>query len=92
MSLIPLMLHHQVLYNMFHFSPAFLADMATVQSVDVFVVAAGGVLFGLPFGFVVAFTTRFTHRVGPIEPLFVFMYSYLAYLVAELFTISSVLA
>ncbi|XP_075897898.1 sodium/hydrogen exchanger 2-like isoform X2 [Nelusetta ayraudi] len=84
-----------VLYNMF----AFLADLPAVQSVDVFlgvarffVVAAGGVLFGLLFGFVAAFTTRFTHRVRPIEPLFVFMYSYLAYLVAELFAISSVLA
>lgn len=89
------MLCCQVLYNMF----AFLADMPAVQSVDVFlgvarflVVAAGGVLFGLLFGFVAAFTTRFTHRVRPIEPLFVFMYSYLAYLVAELFAISSVMA
>lgn len=78
---------------------AFIADMATVQSVDVFlgmarffVVAAGGMLFGLLFGFVAAFTTRFTHRVRPIKPLFVFMYSYLTYLVAELFAISSVLA
>nr|XP_046238859.1 sodium/hydrogen exchanger 2-like [Scatophagus argus] len=84
-----------VLYNMF----AFLADMPIVESADVFlgvarffVVAVGGVLFGLLFGFVAAFTTRFTHNVRPIEPLFVFMYSYLAYLVAECFAISSVLA
>lgn len=85
----------QVLYSMF----AFLADMPVIESPDVFlgvarffVVAIGGVLFGLLFGFVAAFTTRFTHNVRPIEPLFVFMYSYLAYLVAELFAISSVLA
>lgn len=84
-----------VLYNMF----SFLADMPIVESTDVFlgvarffVVAAGGVLFGLLFGFVAAFTTRFTHNVRPVEPLFVFMYSYLAYLVAECFAISSVLA
>ncbi|XP_041822134.1 sodium/hydrogen exchanger 2-like isoform X2 [Chelmon rostratus] len=84
-----------VLYSMF----SFLADMPIVESTDVFlgvarffVVAAGGVLFGLLFGFVAAFTTRFTHNVRPIEPLFVFMYSYLAYLVAECFAISSVLA
>ena len=85
----------QVLYNMF----TFVADLPVVDSTDVFlgvarffVVAAGGVLFGLLFGFVAAFTTRFTHNVRPIEPLFVFMYSYLAYLVAECFAISSVLA
>uniref|UniRef100_A0A3Q3XQZ3 Sodium/hydrogen exchanger n=1 Tax=Mola mola TaxID=94237 RepID=A0A3Q3XQZ3_MOLML len=84
-----------VLYNMF----TFLADLPEVDSTDVFlgvarffVVAVGGVLFGLLFGFVAAFTTRFTHNVRPIEPLFVFMYSYLAYLVAECFAISSVLA
>uniref|UniRef100_A0A3B4UE80 Sodium/hydrogen exchanger n=1 Tax=Seriola dumerili TaxID=41447 RepID=A0A3B4UE80_SERDU len=84
-----------VLYSMF----SFLADLPIVESTDVFlgvarffVVAAGGVLFGLLFGFVAAFTTRFTHNVRQIEPLFVFMYSYLAYLVAELFAISSVLA
>ncbi|XP_070711464.1 sodium/hydrogen exchanger 2-like [Pempheris klunzingeri] len=83
------------LYSMF----SFLADMPVVESSDVFlgmtrffVVAAGGVLFGLLFGFVAAFTTRFTHNVRQIEPLFVFMYSYLAYLVAECFAISSVLA
>ncbi|XP_073318246.1 sodium/hydrogen exchanger 2-like [Pagrus major] len=84
-----------VLYNMF----SFLADLPIVESTDVFlgaarffVVAAGGLLFGLLFGFVAAFTTRFTHNVRQIEPLFVFMYSYLAYLVAECFAISSVLA
>ncbi|XP_075950791.1 sodium/hydrogen exchanger 2-like [Anarhichas minor] len=84
-----------VLYNMF----TFLAGLPVVESTDVFlgtarffVVAAGGILFGLLFGFVAAFTTRFTHNVRQIEPLFVFMYSYLAYLVAECFAISSVMA
>ncbi|CAN9498437.1 unnamed protein product [Ophioblennius macclurei] len=84
-----------VLYNMF----SFLADMPVVESTDVFlgvarffVVAAGGILFGALFGFGAAFTTRFTHNTRSIEPLFVFMYSYLAYLVAELFAISSVMA
>ncbi|XP_028275603.1 sodium/hydrogen exchanger 2-like [Parambassis ranga] len=84
-----------VLYNMF----AFLSQMPVVESSDVFlgvarffVVGIGGLFFGLLFGFVAAFTTRFTHNVRQIEPLFIFMYSYMAYLVAELFTISSVLA
>lgn len=73
--------------------------MSLVESTDVFlgvarftVVGFGGVFFGLLFGFVAAFTTRFTHNTRQIEPLFIFMYSYLAYLVAELFGISSVLA
>ncbi|MED6286095.1 hypothetical protein CHARACLAT_002389 [Characodon lateralis] len=84
-----------VLYSMF----AFLANMSVVNSIDVFlgvarffVVGVGGVLFGLLFGFVAAFTSRFTNRVREIEPLFVFMFSYLAYLVAELFALSSVMA
>ncbi|XP_077369285.1 sodium/hydrogen exchanger 2-like [Festucalex cinctus] len=84
-----------VLYSMF----SFVADMSAFESTDVFlgvarffVVGAGGLLFGLVFGFVAAFTTRFTHNARQIEPLFVFMFSYLAYLAAELFAISSILA
>ncbi|KAJ0062382.1 hypothetical protein NL108_010989 [Boleophthalmus pectinirostris] len=78
---------------------SFVADMPTVESVDVFlgvarffVVSLGGLLIGVVFGIAAAFTTRFTHNARQIEPLFVFMYSYLAYLVAELFAISSVLS
>ncbi|XP_069010231.1 sodium/hydrogen exchanger 2 [Embiotoca jacksoni] len=84
-----------VLYNMFNF----VADMPVVEPVDVFlgvarffVVGLGGMGFGTLFGFVAAFTTRFTSKVREIEPLFIFMYSYLAYLVAELFAISSIMA
>uniref|UniRef100_A0A8C4H6G8 Sodium/hydrogen exchanger n=1 Tax=Dicentrarchus labrax TaxID=13489 RepID=A0A8C4H6G8_DICLA len=84
-----------VLYNMFNF----VAEMPVVEPVDVFlgvarffVVGLGGMGFGILFGFVAAFTTRFTSRVREIEPLFIFMYSYLAYLVAELFAISSIMA
>ena len=78
---------------------SYFANLPVAETSDVFlgvarffVVGVGGILFGLLFGFVAAFTTRFTHNVRQIEPLFVFMYSYLAYLVAELFAISSVLA
>ncbi|XP_029981415.1 sodium/hydrogen exchanger 2 isoform X2 [Sphaeramia orbicularis] len=84
-----------VLYNMFNF----VAEMPVVEPVDVFlgvarffVVGLGGMGFGILFGFVAAFTTRFTSKVREIEPLFIFMYSYLAYLVAELFAISSIMA
>ncbi|XP_034533960.1 sodium/hydrogen exchanger 2-like isoform X2 [Notolabrus celidotus] len=84
-----------VLYNMF----TFLADLPEVESLDVvlgmarfIVVAMGGFFFGLLFGLTAAFTTRFTSNVRHIEPLFVFMYSYLAYLICECFALSSVLA
>ncbi|CAL8387939.1 unnamed protein product [Gadus morhua 'NCC'] len=84
-----------VLYNMF----SYVADMPEVEPVDVFlgvarffVVGLGGMGFGLLFGLVASFTTRFTGNVRAIEPLFIFMYSYLAYLVAELFAISSIMA
>lgn len=84
-----------VLYNMF----SFVADMPVVEPVDVFlgvsrffVVGLGGLGFGVLFGFAASFTTRFTANVREIEPLFIFMYSYLAYLVAELFSISSIMA
>nr|AAD46576.2 Na+/H+ exchanger NHE-2-like isoform [Myoxocephalus octodecemspinosus] len=84
-----------VLYNMFNF----VAEMPVVEPVDVclgvarfFVVGLGGMGFGILFGFTAAFTTRFTSKVREIEPLFIFMYSYLAYLVAELFAISSIMA
>ncbi|XP_027879643.1 sodium/hydrogen exchanger 2 [Xiphophorus couchianus] len=84
-----------VLYSMF----TFVAEMEVVEPEDVFlgvarflVVGLGGMGFGVLFGFVAAFTTRFTSKVREIEPLLIFMFSYLAYLVAELFAISSIMA
>uniref|UniRef100_A0A8C3T0T0 Sodium/hydrogen exchanger n=1 Tax=Chelydra serpentina TaxID=8475 RepID=A0A8C3T0T0_CHESE len=57
-----------------------------------FVVGLGGVLFGIVFGFVSAFMTRFTRNISAIEPLLVFMFSYLSYLSAETLYISGILA
>ncbi|KAK3542842.1 hypothetical protein QTP70_004652 [Hemibagrus guttatus] len=84
-----------VLYNLFnHVAILPVVDVADVflAVARFFVVGLGGVLFGLVFGFVAAFTTRFTWKVREIEPLFIFMYSYLAYLLAELLSISSIMA
>ncbi len=53
-------------------------------------VGLGDTLFGVLFGFVAAFTTRFTGKVREIEPLIIFLY--LAYLIAELLAISSIMA
>ncbi|XP_066477432.1 sodium/hydrogen exchanger 4 [Tiliqua scincoides] len=57
-----------------------------------FVVSLGGLLFGIVFGFVAAFMTRFTQNISAIEPLLVFMFSYLSYLAAETLYISGILA
>uniref|UniRef100_A0A8C5LKF2 Sodium/hydrogen exchanger n=1 Tax=Leptobrachium leishanense TaxID=445787 RepID=A0A8C5LKF2_9ANUR len=57
-----------------------------------FVVALGGVFVGVVYGIIAAFTSRFTSHIRVIEPLFVFLYSYMAYLSAELFHLSGIMA
>ncbi|TKC36289.1 hypothetical protein EI555_006419, partial [Monodon monoceros] len=56
------------------------------------IVGCGGVFFGVIFGFISAFITRFTQNISAIEPLIVFMFSYLSYLVAETLYLSGILA
>ncbi|XP_072249915.1 Na(+)/H(+) exchanger beta isoform X1 [Leuresthes tenuis] len=56
------------------------------------VVALGGILVGAMYGFLAAFTSRFTSHTRVIEPLFVFVYSYMAYLSAEVFHLSGIMA
>ncbi|KAM4700554.1 sodium/hydrogen exchanger 2-like [Discoglossus pictus] len=84
-----------VLYNLFKS----FCSMSTITTVDILagfanfsLVGIGGVLIGIVFGFVAAFTTRFTHNIRVIEPLFVFLYSYLSYLTAEMFHLSGIMA
>ncbi|KAK9401821.1 sodium/hydrogen exchanger 4 [Crotalus adamanteus] len=87
-----------VLYNIFiDFTQ--MHKYETIESVDIlagcarfFVVSLGGLLFGIVFGFVAAFMTRFTQNISAIEPLLVFMFSYLSYLTAETLYISGILA
>eukprot|EP00062_Callorhinchus_milii_P003052 gi/632939868/ref/XP_007883407.1/ PREDICTED: sodium/hydrogen exchanger 2-like [Callorhinchus milii] len=83
------------LYNLFQSY----CTMQTIETVDVFagiakflVVGIGGVVVGIIYGFVAAFTTRFTENVRIIEPLFVFLYSYLCYLTAEMLHLSGIMA
>lgn len=73
--------------------------MHTIKPIDVFagianffVVGIGGILIGIIMGFVAAFTTRYTYKVRVIEPLFVFLYSYLSYVTAEMFHLSGIMA
>nr|XP_036875805.1 sodium/hydrogen exchanger 4 isoform X3 [Manis javanica] len=56
------------------------------------IVGVGGAFFGIVFGFISAFITRFTQNISAIEPLIVFMFSYLSYLVAETLYLSGILA
>ncbi|XP_013910485.1 PREDICTED: sodium/hydrogen exchanger 2-like, partial [Thamnophis sirtalis] len=84
-----------VLYRLFRS----FCEMPTIRTVDVFVgigkffvVGIGGLLVGLLYAVTAAFTTRFTKNILVIEPLFVFLYSYLSYLTAEMFHLSGIVA
>ena len=77
------------------------ADMGAdnITSLDVIlgsssfiVVAIGGYLIGIIFGAVASFTTKFTEHTPILEPLIIIGFSYLSYLVAEMFSTSSALA
>lgn len=57
-----------------------------------FLVGLGGLLVGFVYGIIAALTTRFTENIRVIEPLFVFLYSYLSYLTAEMFHFSGIVA
>nr|XP_050859783.1 probable Na(+)/H(+) antiporter nhx-9 isoform X1 [Vespula vulgaris] len=56
------------------------------------VVAIGGTIIGVIWGFATGFVTRFTNHVRVIEPIFIFVMAYLAYLNAEIFHMSGILA
>ena len=60
--------------------------------VSFFVVSIGGIIIGLIYGVITAFVTKYTIRVRVIEPIFVFVMSYLSYLTAECFRLSPILA
>ncbi|KAG5842971.1 hypothetical protein ANANG_G00183470 [Anguilla anguilla] len=56
------------------------------------VVSLGGVLVGATYGILAALTSRFTTNLRVIEPLLVFVYSYMAYLSAEVFHLSGIMS
>jgi sodium/hydrogen exchanger-like protein 3 len=56
------------------------------------VLALGGTIIGIVWGFLAGFVTKFTHRVPVIEPVFVFIMSYAALINAEAFQLSSILS
>ncbi|KAK6185035.1 hypothetical protein SNE40_007360 [Patella caerulea] len=57
-----------------------------------FIIALGGTLIGIIYGLIGGFITKYTESIKVIEPLFVFVLGYLAYLTAEMVHLSSILA
>jgi len=86
-----------VLYNMFN---SFLSlGPENIEYSDVLigctsfaVVAIGGTSIGIFWGFVTAIVTKFTYRTPTIEPVFIFVMSYLAYVNAEALQMSGILS
>lgn len=87
----------QVLYHMFEAytemgpSNILYIDLAAGFA-SFFVVALGGTIIGILWGFLTGLVTRYTHQVRVIEPIFIFVMAYLAYLNAEIFHMSGILA
>ncbi|XP_043116815.1 sodium/hydrogen exchanger 1 [Puntigrus tetrazona] len=84
-----------VLYHLFEEY----SSVGTITVTDVFlgvvcflVVSLGGIVVGAIYGILAAFTSRFTSHTRVIEPLFVFVYSYMAYMSAEVFHLSGIMA
>ena len=72
---------------------------ANIQTLDIvkgfasfLVVALGGTVVGIIWGYITGFVTRFTNHARMLEPLFVFTMAYLSYLTAEIFHLSGILA
>ncbi|XP_055839644.1 sodium/hydrogen exchanger 5 isoform X18 [Episyrphus balteatus] len=57
-----------------------------------FIVALGGTFIGVIWGVLTGLVTRFTDHVRVIEPIFIFVMAYLAYLNAEIFHMSGIMS
>lgn len=87
----------QVLYHMFETYSEMGTSRITYTEIlsgfaSFIVVAIGGTVIGVVWGFATGFVTRFTYQVRVIEPIFIFVMAYLAYLNAEIFHMSGILA
>lgn len=74
------------------FSSSYSLSSCSSSPASFLIVSIGGTLVGLVFAVILGFITRFTKKVRIIEPLFVFLLVYLAYLTAELFSLSAILS
>lgn len=84
-----------VLYNLFE---AY-SEMQKIVYIDLisgflnfWIVALGGTIIGVIWGVATAMVTKYTNEVRVIEPIFIFVMAYLAYMNAEIFHMSGILA
>lgn len=68
------------------------AEQIWLAFASFFVVSIGGTIIGVVFALAASFITKFTDHVLVIEPVFVFLISYLAYLCAEVFHFSGIMS
>ncbi|KRF85640.1 sodium/hydrogen exchanger 3 isoform X14 [Drosophila virilis] len=85
------MYHMMEVYNEIGLPNIMAQDIASGVG-SFFVVALGGTAIGIIWGFLTGLLTRFTDHVRVIEPIFIFVMAYLAYLNAEIFHMSGILA
>ncbi|XP_068140089.1 LOW QUALITY PROTEIN: sodium/hydrogen exchanger 3 [Drosophila tropicalis] len=85
------MYHMMEVYNEIGLPNIIAQDIASGVG-SFFVVALGGTAIGIIWGFLTGLVTRFTDHVRVIEPIFIFVMAYLAYLNAEIFHMSGILA
>ncbi|XP_073826465.1 na[+]/H[+] hydrogen exchanger 2 isoform X37 [Musca autumnalis] len=85
------MYHMMEVYNHIGISEIIAQDVVNGVG-SFFVVAVGGTVIGIIWGFLTGLVTRFTDHVRVIEPIFIFVMAYLAYLNAEIFHMSGILA
>ena len=57
-----------------------------------FSIAFGGLLIGVIFGFISAIVTKFTEQLRIVEPVVIFVISYMSYLVADMFGWSGIIS
>ncbi|XP_050499593.1 sodium/hydrogen exchanger 3 isoform X3 [Diabrotica virgifera virgifera] len=86
-----------VLYHLFEsYTEMGLKNILYVDMISGFlnfwVVAIGGTVIGVIWGIATSIVTKFTNEVRVIEPIFIFVMAYLAYLNAEIFHMSGILA
>ncbi|CAG9824523.1 unnamed protein product [Phaedon cochleariae] len=86
-----------VLYHLFEsYTEMGLTNIVYVDIIsgflNFFVVAIGGTVIGVIWGIATALVTKYTNEVRVIEPIFIFVMAYLAYLNAEIFHMSGILA
>jgi len=59
--------------------------------VKFFVVIFGGLMVGVFFGLLSSFITKFTSSVKVVEPIIIFGFAYLSYIMAEMFHFSGII-